>query len=172
MARRKALEHAKLRRMVAYADTAGCLRATTAAREPCGACGNCDRAAPIDAASRLLVRKMLSGIARAGERYGRRKIVAMLTGIVDDLPAPLTRLSTTGLLRDEPPRTIERWIDASCSAGLIRVSSDQYRTLSLTALGRDVLAGRVEEVVLAPPVSRPSSPRRVRRRPVSPRRRQ
>jgi hypothetical protein len=84
--------------------------------------------------------------------------------VVDDLPAPLTRLSTTGLLRDEPPRTIERWVDAACSAGLIRVSSDRYRTLSLTPLGRDVMAGRVEEVVLATPVLRPPSPRRVRRR--------
>ena len=42
----------KLRRMVAYADTAGCLRATilryfgdAAAREPCGSCGNCEPAA-------------------------------------------------------------------------------------------------------------------------------
>jgi superfamily II DNA helicase RecQ len=122
------------------------------------------RAAPLDGPSRLLVRKILSGIARAGERYGRRKVVAMLAGMVDEVPVPLTRLSTTGLLRDTPPRTIERWIDASCSAGLIRVSNDRYRTLSLTPLGRDVMAGRVEEVVLAPPVSRPSSPRRVRQR--------
>lgn len=158
--------------MVAYAETAGCLRATIlryfgdpAAREPCGACGNCDRAAPVDAPSRLLLRKILSGIARAGERYGRRNIVAMLIGTLDVLPVSLTRLSTTGLLRDEPPRTIERWIDAACSAGLIRVSSDRYRTLSLTPLGRDVMAGRVDEVVLARPVPRRSVPRRsVRRR--------
>src|SRR5437867_8291500 len=96
--RRKALEHAKLRRIVAYADTVGCLRATIlryfgdpAAREPCGACGNCARRAPLDAAARLFVRKILSGIARAGERYGRRKIAAMLVGRLDDLPEPLTR---------------------------------------------------------------------------------
>jgi ATP-dependent DNA helicase RecQ len=169
LARRKALEHAKLRRMVAYADTAGCLRATIlryfgdpAAREPCGACGNCDRAAPLDAPSRLLLRKILSGIARAGERYGRRKIVAMLVGTTDILPVSLTRLSTTGLLCDEPPRTIGRWIDAAYSAGLIRVSGDRYRTLGLTPLGRDVMAGRVEEVVLASPVPRLPGPRRVR----------
>ena len=48
VARRKAIEHLKLRRMIAYAQTAGCLRATIlryfgdpAVREPCGACGNC-----------------------------------------------------------------------------------------------------------------------------------
>jgi ATP-dependent DNA helicase RecQ len=126
IARRKDLEHKKLRRMVAYADSAGCLRATIlryfgdpAAGEPCGACGNCRRRASLDAPARLLVRKILSGIARAGERYGRRKIAAMLVGNVDDLPESLTRLSTTGLLRDEHPRTVERWIDAACGAGLI-----------------------------------------------------
>jgi ATP-dependent DNA helicase RecQ len=171
LARRKALEHAKLRRMVAYAESAGCLRAMIlgyfgdpAARDPCGACGNCERRTPLDEASRLLVRKILSGVARAGERYGRRRIVAMLAGALDDLPEPLTRLSTTGLLRDKAPRTIERWIEAACAGGLIRVSSDRYRTLSLTPHGRDVMAGRVEEVVLAPPADRAPRARRIRRR--------
>jgi len=161
VARRKDLEHKKLRRIVAYADSAGCLRATILryfgdpeAREPCGACGNCDRRAPLDDAGRLLVRKILSGIARAGERYGRRRIAAMLVGNVEDLPEPLTRTSTTGLMRDEDPRTVERWIDAASAAGLIRVSDDQYRTLSLTTLGREVMAGRVEGVQMAVPVVR------------------
>ena len=49
-ARRKAIEHSKLQRMIAYAGTDGCLRATIlryfgdpAVREPCGSCGNCAR---------------------------------------------------------------------------------------------------------------------------------
>jgi ATP-dependent DNA helicase RecQ len=171
VARRKEIEHKKLRRMVAYASTAGCLRATIlryfgdpAAREPCDACGNCERRAPLDAAARLLVRKILSGIARAGERYGRRRIAAMLAGHVEDLPEPLTRLSTTGLLRQENPQTIERWIDAACAAGLIRASDDQYRTLGLTPLGRDVMAGRTEDVQMAVPVARQARSRRRRQR--------
>ena len=173
VARRKELEHKKLRRMVAYADSAGCLRATIlryfgdpAAQEPCGACGNCGRRAPLDAAARLLVRKILSGIARAGERYGRRRIAAMLVGNVEELPESLTRLSTTGLLRDEQPRTVERWIDAASASGLIRVSDDQYRTLSLTALGRELMAGRAENIQMAVPVVRhaPSIRRASRRR--------
>src|SRR5215831_17327437 len=87
VARRKKLEHQKLRRMVSYADSTSCLRATIlryfgdpAAHEPCGACSHCGRRAPLTEDARLLVRKILSGIARAGERYGRRKIVAMLVG--------------------------------------------------------------------------------------------
>jgi ATP-dependent DNA helicase RecQ len=171
VARRKEIEHKKLRRMVAYADAAGCLRATIlryfsdpAAREPCGTCGNCDRQLPIDADARLLLRKILSGIARAGERYGRRKISAMLVGNLENLPEPLTRLSTTGLLRDESPWKIEQWIDAATAAGLIRASDDQYRTLSLTPLGRKVMAGRIEEVKMTVPVGRPMRAGRLGRR--------
>jgi ATP-dependent DNA helicase RecQ len=161
VARRKELEHRKLRRMVAYADATGCLRATIlryfgdpAAREPCGACGNCDRRTTLGAADLNLVRTVLSGIAKAGERYGRRRIVAMLVGDVDGVPETLARVSAASLLRGERPRTIERWIDAACGAGLIRVSDDQYRTLSLTPLGRDVMDGRAVDVTMAPPVLR------------------
>jgi ATP-dependent DNA helicase RecQ len=75
---------------------------------------------------------------------------------VEALPEALARLSASGALRDERPRTIEHWIDAACGAGLIRVSGDQYRTLSLTALGRDVMDGRAADVSMAPPVALPA----------------
>jgi RQC domain len=84
----------------------------------------------------------------------------MLVGQLDDLPPPLTRLSTTGLLRDQDPQTIERWIDAISAAGLVRSSDDQYRTLGLTPLGRDVMAGRVEDTQISAPVRRVRSRRR------------
>jgi len=172
IARRKDLDHRKLRRMVAYADAAGCLRATIlryfgdpAAREPCGSCGHCARIGPLAADDRLLMRKILAGVARGGERYGRRKIAAMLTGLLDDLPEPLTHLTTTGILKDQPLKAIEQWIDAACAAGLLSASTDQYRTLSLTMLGRDVMSGRVEEVLAAVPVVRSASlSKRARRR--------
>lgn len=156
--RRKEIEHRKLERMIAYADTRQCLRATIlryfgdpAVREPCGACGNCQPQGSLDAVDREVLRKILAGIARAGERYGRRKIVAMLIGDIAELPPPLTKLSTTGLLRHEEARTLEQWIDAAISGGLIAASTDRYRTLSLTPLGRDVMHGRVEEVRIAAP---------------------
>jgi ATP-dependent DNA helicase RecQ len=167
VARRKAIEHSKLDRMVAYAEATTCLRATIlryfgdpAAREPCGACGNCRTPGVLDPHERDIVRKILSGVARAGERFGRRRITAMLHGDLDDLPAALTDLSTTGLLRHEPSYAIDRWIDAAVGGGLIAVSGDKYRTLGLTPLGREVMAGRVEEVRL-PPIA-PRLPRRRR----------
>ncbi|MEO8076082.1 MAG: ATP-dependent DNA helicase RecQ [Acidobacteriota bacterium] len=158
--RRRQLDHQKLQRIIAYASAAGCLRGLIlryfgdpAARGACGSCSNCDRRPSLDAADRLLIRKILSGIARAGERHGRHRIAAMLLGDVDDLPEALTTLSTTGLLRDHDARAIGDWIDAACEAGLVTSSADQYRTLNLTALGRNVMLGRVDEVRMTrPPV--------------------
>jgi ATP-dependent DNA helicase RecQ len=169
--RRKELDHKKLRRMVAYADTVGCLRSTIlqyfgdpAARGVCGSCSNCGRLQPVGDEDRVLVRKILSGVARAGGRYGRRRIAAMLAGQTEDLPEPLTRLSTTGILRNEPLTMIEQWIDASSAAGLLRSSNDQYRTLSLTSLGREVMAGKVQDVQMVAPKSRPVPTARGKRR--------
>ena len=159
IARRKEMEHKKLQRMIAYAETPQCLRGTIlryfgdpAVGDRCGSCGNCQPQGSIDTYDRELVRKILSGIARAGERYGRRRIVAMLVGDTSELPADLTTLSTTGLLRHEQSVTIGQWIDAGVAAGLIAISNDRYRTLSLTPHGRDVMAGRIENLRISSPV--------------------
>jgi ATP-dependent DNA helicase RecQ len=163
VARRKELEHRKLQRMIEYADTTACLRATilhyfgdAAVREPCGACGS-RRPGAIDPYEHALVRNLLSGIARAGERYGRHGIVAMLRGDTEDLPASLTKLSTTGLLRHEPADALYRWIEAAIAAGLVAVSKDQYRTLSLTEQGREVLRGRIQDLQVRRPSAAPGA---------------
>ena len=159
-ARRKELERRKLRRMIDYAGCAGCLRAAILqyfgdadARASCSACGNCAPRA-LDAYERDLVRKLLAGIARGGERYGRRRIVAMLMGSARDLPPALLGLSTTGLLKHEPEESIGGWLDAAVAAGLVAVSGDDYRTLRLTPAGRDVMRG--EPVSLVRPARRVS----------------
>jgi ATP-dependent DNA helicase RecQ len=147
--RRRTLEHAKLARMVEYADTLTCLRATILryfgdpdVREPCGACANCCPDA-LDNYERELVRKILAGIARAGGRYGRARIVAMLVGDTSELPAPLTRLSTTGLLRHESADALHDWISACVAASLVSVSNDRFRTLTLTPEGRQAMRGQL-----------------------------
>ena len=82
-ARRKELAYAKLRRMVAYADSDGCLRATVlryfddpAAHEPCGACGNCYRFGPLVAITAGRIGTLFSRVAKAGWRFGCGKIAA------------------------------------------------------------------------------------------------
>ena len=89
--------------MIEYAGSSACFRAIIlqyfgdpAARERCESCGNCAPHA-LDGYERELVRKILSGIARAGERYGRRRIASMLVGDTRGLPSALTRTSTRDL---------------------------------------------------------------------------
>lgn len=156
--RRTELERLKLRRMVSYADSSACLRNTIlryfgdpAAGADCLSCGNCLRRSALHPDQLLHVRKILSGIARGGERWGRRKIAAMLTGHTDDLPPSLVDLSTTGLLKDHDPRLVEKWIDALEGARAVVSSPDLYRTVRLTQLGRDIMAGRTTELELLVP---------------------
>jgi ATP-dependent DNA helicase RecQ len=167
--RRRDLDRRKLRRMIAYAGTTACLRATLLryfgerpAVRHCGHCGNCRRVQPLSDRQVLLLRKILAGVARAGERFGRRKIAAMLVGNLEGLPAVLTGLSTTGLLRDETPRAVEDWIDRAVAAGLLRESDDKYRLLSLTPSGREVMAGRQTHVLMTLPEPRPPATGRAR----------
>jgi ATP-dependent DNA helicase RecQ len=160
VARRKALEHLKLQRMVEYANTSSCLRATilryfgdAAVRERCAACGSC-RPGAIDGCERELVRAILSGILHCGERYGRHRVIAMLRGDTADLPHALARLPTAGSLRDETTDAVHSWLDASIAAGLVLVSDDQYRTLSLTPRGRDAIHGGLEDLAIRRPTAR------------------
>jgi ATP-dependent DNA helicase RecQ len=156
-ARHRMLEHARLARMVDYAETRACLRATILryfgdpdVREPCGSCGNC-RPGWMDAYERELLRKLLAGIARAGGGYGRHRVIDMLLGRTADLPPALAALSTCGLLKHETPEALGGWLDACVAASLAVVSKDQYRTLSLTPEGCDVMRGRRPDIFIARP---------------------
>ena len=156
--RRRALDRSKLARMIAYADSSACYRSTILgyfgerdAAGPCAFCGNCARRRDLSEDDLLRLRKILSGVARGGERWGKRKIVAMLTGELEGLPEPLTRLSTTGILAGENPRAVADWVDAAQGGGLLAATEDVYRTLSLTRAGREVMSGRTPQVALTPP---------------------
>ncbi len=156
--KKRELDRAKLRRMVAYADATGCLRATLLryfgerdAPSRCGFCGNCSRRAPVTGDSLLVLRKILSGVARGGERWGKKKVAAMLAGRLEEIPDSLAGLSTTGILSAMGVKSIEGWIEAATGADLLRASPDVYRTLSLTPLGREVMAGRSTAVEVSLP---------------------
>jgi ATP-dependent DNA helicase RecQ len=149
VARRREIDHEKLRRMVAYAETRACLRATIlgyfgdpALTGSCGGCGNCLPRGNLDSYERRQVVTILQGVAAAGERYGARRIAAMLAGDTTALPPALARLACAGALRHEDRGSVEEWIATLVSAGLLVRSIDQYRTLSLTAEGRAVMDGR------------------------------
>ena len=158
-ARRKAIEHKKLDRMVAYAETNACLRATIlryfgdpAAREPCSTCGNCQPVGALTALDRERLRVVLKGVADAGERYGRRRIALFLAGETETLPPALAARPMRAALRGERPDHIAEWIDVAVAGGLLTSSPDQYRVMGLTPLGRAVLRGISDFPVLVVPV--------------------
>jgi ATP-dependent DNA helicase RecQ len=165
--RKRDLDRRKLARMIAYADSSACYRGTLLsyfgehdAPRACGFCGNCARRKDLSAEEVLLLRKVLSGVARGGQRWGKRKIAAMLAGHLEGLPDSLASLSTTGILSGQSPKVVGDWIDAAVGAGLLEASHDAYRTLSLTTSGRDVMSGRRETVALTlPEPPRPRAPR-------------
>lgn len=168
-ARRKGLEHKKLQRMIDYAGTGSCLRAAilryfgdAGIRERCGACGNC-RPGGLDAYECELVRKILAGIARAGERYGRQRVVSMLVGDTRDLPPALANLSTVGLLRHEPADAVHAWLQTAITAGFVDLSTTQYRTLSLTPAGREFMRTGVSQASVTRPSRVTFSPRSAER---------
>jgi ATP-dependent DNA helicase RecQ len=167
--KRRELERKKLRRMIDYADAPSCLRRTllsyfgeSGVASRCGACGPCRSRRVPTGHEVLLLRKILSGVTRGGERWGKRKVAAMLAGDLEGLPESLARLPTTGLLADVGAKRVEAWIDAAVGAGLLRPTEDLYRTLSLTPEGRLLMTGAPVDVTLVPPPE-PAKRRRSRR---------
>jgi hypothetical protein len=51
---------------------------------------------------------------------------------------------------------LQRWVDAAVDAGLVAITADKYRTLSLTARGREVMTGRIAKVDMRAPLRSPS----------------
>jgi hypothetical protein len=73
------------------------------------------------------------------------------------LPPALSHLSTTGILRFEPCEALESWIQTAISSGLITVSRNEYRTLSLTAEGRRFMQSGSPDVRIVRPATRHGS---------------
>lgn len=154
--RRAELEHRKLRRMVDYACQTGCSRTFILnyfgekPRHPhCGYCGHCsylvvEEERALTAAETLVVRKILSCVARMKGRFGRMRVAQVLTGskVKQIQLLGLDQLSTYGLLRDLSQETVMDWIDRLIQAEALVIHGEDYPTVHLTPLGRDVMHER------------------------------
>jgi ATP-dependent DNA helicase RecQ len=130
-----------------------------AAPEGCGTCDMC--LAETSTAQRAptgeegtLVRKALSGVARMSRRsaagwegrFGKGKIIQMLIGsrsseIVDK---GLHELSTHGILKEAGQAYLYALFKEMEQAGLIRTEPGEYRLVTLTNLGVEVMKGASE----------------------------
>src|SRR5688572_18860754 len=164
-----------LRDMERYAAAVGCRHKHLLAyfgqedpRENCGACDFCldELEAVPDAA--VLARKVLSCVARVGQRFGAGHVANVLRGAETDqvMARGHGTLTTFGLLRDASIPEIRGYIEQLIAHRLLRQTEDEYPVLALTDTGVAVLKdpGAAPDLALARqrrPV-RGETPRRAR----------
>jgi ATP-dependent DNA helicase RecQ len=137
-----------LRDMERYAARVGCRHrhilayfGETYDRDRCGACDYClgDLEPLPDAVT--LARKILSGVARVGQRFGIAHVTNVLRGSDADTVRARghEQLSTFGLLQDASNDEVRGYIDQLLAHGLLRQTDDSYPVLQLTAAGAALL---------------------------------
>ncbi len=150
---KRARDEAKLARMVKYAEHKQCRHhfilkyfGDAEAARHCAVCDNClaqgrGAARTLSDEERLTVRKALSGVARLDGRYGRGRIVQMLTGSKarEIIEAGLDQVSTYGALEEYGSDYVWALLEALIEAGCVEVSAGEYPTLRITPLGREVM---------------------------------
>jgi len=148
-------------------------------QETLGGCGHCDvcerleerggeeRTVSDDDA--IVIRKALSGVARAKKRVGLNKIAQMLHGDADKvlIRNGLDRVSTYGLFEDRDKAWILALLRRLVSAGLVDPTADRYPVLQLTPSGVAVMKGEQPVRVLPPEKTREKNPKGKRTRSAS-----
>ena len=133
-----------MKQMERYATGVGCRHRHLAAyfgdaypAADCGACDVClgeleDVPDPVPVA-----RKILSCVARVGQRFGVMHVTSVLRGQSSEavLSRGHDRLSTFGLLRDEPGPAVRGYVEQLVGLGLLQVTDDAYPVLSMTPQG-------------------------------------
>jgi ATP-dependent DNA helicase RecQ len=101
----------------------------------------------------LLVRKVLSCVARVNGGFGRKRIALCLAGsdAREVVEAGLHRLSTFGVLRGRPVPWVLDVLGTIEAAGLIMAEGDEYPCLRITAAGREVMHDRARMQAALPP---------------------
>ena len=127
--------------------------------ETLAGCGRCDvcldvNSGQVDAEeATLLARKLLSGVARLGGRFGLKQVVRLLHGEPEDRLARmgLTETPTFGILRDRSNDWITRALGRCVTAGWVRFSGDEHPVVALTDDGVAVMRGQRPARWLPPP---------------------
>ena len=133
-------------------------------RVPCQACDWClGELERIDQPV-VVAQKILSAVARTGQRWGVGHVTAVLRGDANEQVASRghDQLSVFGLLKGVPAVEVRNLIDQLTQLGFLERVGDQYPTLQITGPGADLLRGRSDCVLFRQP--RPAAGRGKRRR--------
>jgi ATP-dependent DNA helicase RecQ len=135
---------ALMRDMERYAASVGCRHkrlvsyfGETYGEGDCAACDYClgELEAVDDAVT--LARKVLSAVARTGQRFGAAHVTSVLRGQASEgvVTRGHDRLPTFGVLRDASIDEIRGYIDQLLAHGLLRQTDDGYPVLQITPDG-------------------------------------
>jgi ATP-dependent DNA helicase RecQ len=137
-----------LRDMERYAASVGCRHrrligyfGETYAKEDCGACDYCLGELETSTDPVTLARKILSAVARVGQRFGAAHVGNILRGHASEQVRTRGHeaLSVFGLLREASIDELRGYIDQLIAHGVLQQSGDQYPVLQLTGLGAALL---------------------------------
>jgi len=106
-------------------------------KDECGACDYClGELEPVDDAV-VIARKILSCVARVGQRFGAAHVANVLCGSESEQVTRRghQRLSTFGLLRDAAVSEVRGYIEQISAEGLLRQTDEPYAVLALTEQG-------------------------------------
>lgn len=143
-------EYNKLREMNQYVHTQMCLqryilRYFGEDGPDCKQCSNClDDRETVDIT--IDTQKVLSCVKRMGERFGKSLVGKVLTGSKDQKVTQwhFDRLPTYGLMKDWSQKEVNQLIDYLTAERYLIPSEGQFPTLTLSALGVEVLLGKVK----------------------------
>jgi ATP-dependent DNA helicase RecQ len=139
---------ALMRDMERYAASVGCRHrrlvgyfGETYTKPDCGSCDYClGELEPVDDAV-TLARKILSAVARVGQRFGAAHVTNVLRGSTTEQVTSRGHqsLSVFGLLPEATIDELRGYIDQIVAAGLLRQTDDGYPVLKLTAEGASLM---------------------------------
>ncbi|MCC7416194.1 MAG: DNA helicase RecQ [Acidobacteria bacterium] len=142
---------AMLRQMERYATAVGCRHRHLAGHfgdeyqapgaSGCAACDVCLGELETPAEPVVLARKILSCVARVGQRFGAAHVTSVLRGHASEqvVARGHDALSTFGLLTTSSVAEVRGYIEQLIGLGLLRQAGDQYPVLALTAGGLALL---------------------------------
>jgi len=152
-----------LRKMQRFANAAVCRHRALAEyfgqayeRENCGACDIClDEAEGVEDGT-VVAQKILSCVARVQERFGVGHVVDVLLGGDTEMTRRHRhgQLSTYGLLKDMPRKTVMNLVYQLLDQGLLQRSDGEWPVIQLNAVSWEVLRGQ-REVRLTRPRAAP-----------------
>ena len=137
-----------LRQMERYASSVGCRHRHLAEyfgdryeREACGGCDYCLNELEPAARPVELARKILSCVARVGQRFGATHVSSVLRGQASEqvVARGHDRLSTFGLLPDASNAEVRGYIEQLVGVELLQQSDGVYPVVALTKKGLDLL---------------------------------